>query len=42
MRHRIVHGYFSVDADIIWSTVTNDLEPLRAVVEEMLSREPPD
>ena len=42
MRHRIVHGYFAVDADIIWATLMSDLEPLRIVLEEMLAREPPD
>jgi uncharacterized protein with HEPN domain len=42
MRHRIVHGYFGVDADIIWSTLMNDLKPLRRILEEILAREPPD
>jgi uncharacterized protein with HEPN domain len=28
MRHRIVHGYFAVDEDIVWKTLTTELEPL--------------
>lgn len=42
MRHRIVHGYFSIDSDIVWSTLANDLEPLRLLLEDILAREPPD
>ena len=29
MRHRLVHGYFNIDFDILWDTVQNDL-PLLA------------
>ena len=25
MRHRLVHGYFNIDLDILWDTVQNDL-----------------
>jgi uncharacterized protein with HEPN domain len=42
MRHRLAHGYYSVDADVVWSTVTGDLGPLEAAVKEILAREPPD
>lgn len=28
MRHRLTHGYFDIDPDIVWSTVTDDLPPL--------------
>jgi uncharacterized protein with HEPN domain len=28
MRHQIVHGYFAVDEDIVWETLTTELEPL--------------
>jgi uncharacterized protein with HEPN domain len=28
MRHRLIHGYFDVDLDILWKTVTIDLPPL--------------
>ena len=29
MRHRLVHGYFRIDSDILWDTVQQDL-PLLA------------
>jgi uncharacterized protein with HEPN domain len=28
MRHRLTHGYYDIDLDIVWSTVTEDLAPL--------------
>ena len=30
MRHRLVHGYFDIDLDIVWNTLTDDLPPLAA------------
>jgi uncharacterized protein with HEPN domain len=39
MRNRIVHGYFQVDATIVWETCQSDLtsliEPLMSVLEAM-------
>jgi uncharacterized protein with HEPN domain len=35
MRHRIVHGYFAVDEDIVWKTLTTELEPLLRAFEGM-------
>ncbi len=34
MRHRIVHGYYNVDLDILWDTIEIDLPPLVAVIEK--------
>jgi len=28
MRHRLVHGYFNINLDIVWQTLTEDLPPL--------------
>jgi len=28
MRNRLVHGYYDIDHDAVWSTVANDLPPL--------------
>lgn len=28
MRHHLIHGYFDVDADLVWDTMTNDLPRL--------------
>ena len=40
MRNRLVHGYDIVDYDIVWSTVTQDLPPLIAELEKILSPTP--
>ena len=37
MRHRLVQGYFAVDMDRVWDTVTIDLPPLITEPERMLS-----
>jgi uncharacterized protein with HEPN domain len=36
MRHRLVHGYFAIDMDRVWDTVTDDLPPLVAALESFL------
>ena len=38
-RNRHIHGYFSVDFDIVWSIVQNDLPPLVKRLEEMVDEE---
>jgi uncharacterized protein with HEPN domain len=37
MRHRLIHGYFDVDAEIVWNTVQIDLPPLVGLLEEALA-----
>ena len=37
MRHRLIHGYFDVDVEIVWNTVQTDLPPLVALPCEALS-----
>jgi uncharacterized protein with HEPN domain len=37
MRDRLIHGYFEVDLDIVWETVTKDLPPLVAQLEEIVA-----
>ena len=32
MRHHLVHGYYQVDANIIWLVIQNNLRPLREQV----------
>jgi uncharacterized protein with HEPN domain len=39
MRHALVHAYFRVDLDEVWSVVRNDLPGLRVRVQELLGRE---
>jgi uncharacterized protein with HEPN domain len=38
MRNRLIHGYFDVDLDRVWDTVTDDLPPLLAHLEAALAR----
>lgn len=33
MRHRLVHGYWEVDFDLVWTVVARDLAPLIAALE---------
>ena len=33
MRHRLIHGYFDVDIDIVWQTISKDLPLLRRKLE---------
>ncbi len=35
MRDRLIHGYFGIDLNYIWSTVVNDLPTLTAAVERL-------
>lgn len=35
MRHRLIHGYDFIDLDILWQTVTTDLPPLIAELEQL-------
>ena len=36
MRNRLIHAYFDVDLDVIWTTVTKDLPLLKAELEKIL------
>ena len=35
MRNRIVHGYGSVDLEIVWDTITTDIPPLIKALEAL-------
>ena len=35
MRNRLIHGYFSVDPEIVWDTVRSDLPPLLKKLEDI-------
>jgi len=37
MRNRLIHGYFDVNLEIVWETVTKDLPPLLARLEAILA-----
>jgi uncharacterized protein with HEPN domain len=36
MRNRLIHGYDVVDCELLWDTITNDLPPLIAELENIL------
>jgi uncharacterized protein with HEPN domain len=37
MRHVLAHGYFAMNADLIWAVVERDLPPLREAVARLLA-----
>jgi len=36
MRDRLIHGYFDVNLDVVWETITEDLPTLVAQLEKMV------
>ena len=36
MRNRLIHAYFDIDLDTVWSTVTKDLPFLKSELEKIL------
>jgi uncharacterized protein with HEPN domain len=39
MRNRVIHGYFDVNNDLVWETVTAELPPLIAMIEAVIKNE---
>lgn len=39
MRNRLIHGYFEVNGDLVWETVTKELPPLIVPLQEALEKE---
>jgi uncharacterized protein with HEPN domain len=37
MRNRLIHAYFDVDLDIVWTTVSDDLPALLPALDEALA-----
>ena len=35
MRDRLIHGYFGIDMEIVWETITTDLPELKREVEKI-------
>jgi uncharacterized protein with HEPN domain len=40
MRNRLVHAYYEIDYDLVWKTLTEDLPPFLARIEELLANDP--
>jgi uncharacterized protein with HEPN domain len=41
-RHRVVHDYFAIDPDILWTAATRDIPPLAAQIHTILDELPPE
>lgn len=37
MRNRLVHAYYGINLDMVWDTISNDLEPLVALLEKAIA-----
>lgn len=42
MRNRLVHGYFDIDLDIVWSTAKVDIPALVPLLETLVASVPPE
>ena len=42
MRNRVSHGYFDIDLDVVWNTVTRDLPKLQESVTRILAELDPE
>ncbi|HZZ62154.1 MAG TPA: DUF86 domain-containing protein [Roseiarcus sp.] len=40
MRNKMIHDYFDVDVNVVWSTVTNDLPGLEQQIDDLLNQQP--
>ena len=36
MRHILVHGYYQVEPSILWTTIKNDLPPLKTKIKQFI------
>lgn len=37
MRDRVIHGYFGINPEIVWTTLVKDLPPLKERLQEILN-----
>jgi len=42
MRNRLIHAYFDIDLDILWTTLCEDLPPLLISLDVILKSDEPD
>lgn len=36
MRNALIHGYFQVDLEVVWDTISNDLPPFKKQVKKLI------
>jgi len=39
MRNRLIHGYYDIDLDVIWSTVTEDIPPIENKLKNIIEKQ---
>jgi uncharacterized protein with HEPN domain len=39
MRHRLIHAYFSINLNVVWSTSTEDIPPLITELKRLLGED---
>lgn len=39
LRHRLIHGYFVVDYDIVWEIISNELPGLKVKIKKILGED---
>ena len=39
MRDKIIHGYFGIDNEIVWKTITDDIPDTMPIIEDILVKE---
>jgi uncharacterized protein with HEPN domain len=39
IRNRLIHGYFDVDIEILWTTMVNDILPLQRIFKKIVLQE---
>ncbi len=40
MRHHLVHGYFDIDPEVVWTAVAERIPELKAQIESAMASEP--
>ena len=40
MRHHLVHGYFDVDPDVVWTAIVDRIPELKRDIERILATDP--
>ena len=38
MRNRLIHGYFDIDADLVWKTATEEIPELQRALEALIEQ----
>jgi len=39
MRNRTIHGYYDINADIVWNTFNKDIPPLAAEIKKIIKKD---